>query len=355
MLARFLQLLDHKDALRDRNLVALGNFRKPDAIDIKSQAWGLLEFRHTSDAQKPWKLWRGDKSYTVDAQTIEALITVTDRGEANRRVSRSGQEGKLGLDKPDVIVTIWADSLPSADKKDDKKDAKPEPKDKSKPAVTLSFGFRQGNDVAVDRKRADENAGTILLVSGKVLDQVREGPLAYLDKQLPPFNANRFNAVEDVTKLSLTRDGTTYEISHENKVDAPWKFDKPSEFAGRTADRQTIEDILRTLNSLSASKIVEDKIPAEAKLTEWGLKPPSVKAIVTLTKDGKPKTFEYDFGKEADAAGVVSPHQPAGHDRRCQQHHPDYAAARIARSDRVPVRFGQGQGNQTDRLDGRGG
>ncbi|HEY7158455.1 MAG TPA: DUF4340 domain-containing protein, partial [Gemmataceae bacterium] len=33
---------------------------------------------------------------------------------------------------------------------------------------------------------------------------------------------------------------------------------------------------------------------------EWGLKEPALKAIITLTKEDKPKTFEYDFGKEAD-------------------------------------------------------
>ena len=57
-----------------------------------------------------------------------------------------------------------------------------------------------------------------MLVPAKVLDQVAEGPLAYLDKELPSFNATRFDAVANVTKLALTRDGATYEISHEDKA-----------------------------------------------------------------------------------------------------------------------------------------
>jgi hypothetical protein len=302
--ARFLQLLEHKDSLRDRNLVALGNFRKPDALDIKN-SYGLLEFRHTSDTQKPWKLWRGDKSYAVDEPAVQALITALTAPNQVESFPDPSAKAQLGLDKPDITVSIWADSLPAEekkkdDKKDEKKATKPEPKDKNKPAFTLSFGFRKENAVAVERKRGDEKTSILIMVPAKVLDQVREGPLAYLDKELPPFNATRFEAVTNVTKLALTRDGITYEIGHEDKAGAAWKIDKPSDFAGRNADRTTIEDILRDLNNLRAVKIVEDKVPADAKLIEWGLKDPRLKAVVTLTKDGKAKTFEYSFGKEAD-------------------------------------------------------
>ncbi len=303
---RFVKLLDKPDALRDRNLVALGNIRKPDAIDVKN-SYGLLEFRRTSDTQKPWKLWRGDKSYPVDEPSIQNLITLLTAPNQVESFPDPKEKAQLGLDKPDVVVTLWADSLPAEDKKKDdkdkkeeKKDKKPEPKDKSKPAYTLSFGFRKENAVAVERKRGDDKNSVLVMVPAKLLDQVREGPLAYLDKELPPFGNSRFDAVTGVTKLALTRDGTTYEISRENKPDAPWKIDKPSDFAGRTADRAAVENMLRDLNNLRAVKIVEDKIPADAKLAEWGLKEPRIKAVVTVTKDGKPKTFTYDFGKEAD-------------------------------------------------------
>jgi hypothetical protein len=308
--ARLLKLLEKPDALRDRNLVALG-FKKPDAIDVKN-SWGLLEFRHTSDTQKPWQLWRGDKSYTVDEPAIQNLITTLTAPDQVESFPDPATRAQLGLDKPDIIVQVWVDSLPPEEKKEEKKDGKkdekkeekkakkPEPKDKSKPAYTLSFGNRKENSVAVERKRGDEKTGTIVMVPAKVLDQVREGPLAYLDKQLPPFNTNRFDATPNVTKLALTRDGTTFEISREDKAGAPWKIDKPADFAGRAADRAAVEEILRELNGLRAVKIEDDKIPADAKLAELGLKNPRYKAVVTLTKDGKPKTFEYDFGKEAD-------------------------------------------------------
>ena len=315
--ARLLKLVDKPDALRDRNLVALGGFRKPDALNIQN-GYGALEFRRAASSplpppmpggmpppppQESWKLWRDDKAYAVDdaaMQTLLGLLTAPNQVEGFE--DDPAMKDKLGLDKPDAVVRIWADSLPAEDKKDDKKedkkDKKPEPKDKDKPAFTLSFGRLRENKVAVERKRGDEKSSTIVLIPAQVRDQVLEGPLAYLDKQLPPFNADRFDAAKNVTKLTLTRDGTTYEIGRENKPDAPWKIDKPTDFAGRTADRAAIEDILRDLNNLRAVKIVADKAPNAAKLAEWGLKTPRLKAVVTLTEDGKSKTFDFDFGNE---------------------------------------------------------
>ncbi len=317
-IARLQKLVDKPDALRDRNLVSFSGFRKPDAINIKN-SYDLLEFRRSSSAPPPfggmpaqetWKLWRGDKSYAVDAATVQALISaLTAQNQVQGFVDDPAAKAQLHLDKPDAVVRIWVDSLSpeepkkdekKEDKKEDKKDKKPEPKDKDKPAFTLSFGPLHEGKAAVERKRGDEKTSTVVLVPSSVRDQVFQGPLAYLDKQLPPFNSNRFDAVSNVTKLTLTRDGITYEISRENKPDAPWKIDKPSDFAGRTADRAAIEDILRDLNSLRAVKIETDKAPEAAKLAEWGLKEPRLKAVVTLTQDKNPKTFDFDFGRETD-------------------------------------------------------
>jgi hypothetical protein len=334
--ARLLKLVDKPDALRDRNLIALG-FRKPDAINIQN-GYGLLEFRRSGPPlpsfpggpppAENWKLWRGDKSYAVDSAAVQALITaLTAPNQVEGFVDDSAKRKELVTDKPDAVVRIWADSLQPEEKKEEKtdekkdekkeepKEKKPEPKDKDKPAFTLSFGRLQEKSVAVDRKRDDEKATTVVLVPAKLRDQVFEGPLAYLDKQLPHFNTNVFDPMQNVTKLTLTRDGTTYEISHENTPSSPpalggggggtWKIDKPLDFAGRTADKMTIQTILAALNNLRAVKIEADKVPDAAKLAEWGLDKPQLKAAVTMTQDGKPKTFDFDFGKETgDKSGV---------------------------------------------------
>lgn len=324
--ARFLKLVDKPDALRDRNLVALG-FHKPDAINIQN-GYGLLEFRRSGPSTPPmpgampppetWKLWRGDKSYAVDAAVMQSLVTtLTAPSQVEGFVDDPAKKKELGMDKPDAVVRIWTDSLQPEekkeekkdenkdDKKDEKKEKKPEPKDKDKPAFTLSFGRLQENKAAVERRRDDEKTSTVVLVPAKARDQVFDGPLAYLDKQLPSFNANRFDPMQNVTKLTLTRDGTTYEISHENKPDAAWKIDKPSDFAGRTADQTAIQSILGDLNNLRALKIESDKAPEAGQLAQWGLDKPQLKAVVTLTQDNKPKTFDFDFGKEtSDKSGV---------------------------------------------------
>jgi hypothetical protein len=299
---RLLQLVEKPDLLRDRDLVALRG--QPDAIDVKN-SWGTLEFRRTSNVQKPWKLWLDGKSYAVDEPTIQALISALTAPNQVQSFPDSSMKNQLGLDKPVATVTIWANSLPAEDKKkddkkkDEKKEKKPEPK--GKPAFVLSFGDLNQNSAAVERRRGDEKNGILVLVPARLRDQVKESPLAYFDKLLPPFNDGPFAAAAtNVTKLTLTRDGETYEMIREDKAGAPWKIVKPKALADRTADRAAIEEILRDLNNLRAVKIVEDKIPKDAKLAEWGLKSPRMKAVVTVTKDGKAKTYEFDFGKEAD-------------------------------------------------------
>jgi hypothetical protein len=318
--APLLKLAGKPDALRDRNLVSLGGFRKPDAIDIQN-GYGLLEFRRGAAAaaspfggapQETWKLWQGDTATTVDSAAMQTLIGMLTAPNQVAEFKDPAARAALGLDKPDAVVRIWADSLPAEEKKDekpeekkdDKKEKKPQPKEKDKPAFTLSFGRLEGKLVAVERKRGDEKTGVIVLIDSKVRDQAAEGPLAYLDKQLPPFSGDRFDALKNVTKLALTREGVTYEMSRANKPNAPWKIDKPADFAGRTADRAAVEDILRELNGLRAVRIVADK-PAEAKMAEWGLKTPRLKAVVTQTQDGKTKTFDFDFGNDTtDKTGV---------------------------------------------------
>ena len=82
-----------------------------------------------------------------------------------------------------------------------------------------------------------------------------------------------------------------------------------------------------------------DKIPAAAKLTEWGLKKPHVKAVVTLTQGRQTEDVRRSISaRKQITRGVYPPHQPAGHDRRRRQQRRQHLEARIAGSDRVPLR-----------------
>jgi hypothetical protein len=304
------KLLDEPGALRDRNLVDTGGFKRPDAIDVKN-GYGLLEFRRGTEPGKEWKLYRdkGETAHAVDSAAVEALVSLLTQKNVVTEFRDADQKKKLGLDNPDApVVKVWLEGI-AAEKEKDKKDAKPKLKEPDKPSVELRFGNLDGGSVAVERKFADEKEGTIVLVPNRLLDQVREGPAAYLDRTLPPFAALG-DAAKDVTKVVIERGGTTTEVSRE-KPDAPWKIVKPEAQKGHTADAFAVENILRDLNGLRAEKLVTEKA-TEAKLGEYGLRPPETKVTITLTKDGKPQTFEYDFGKEAAGQNGVYGKQSQG-------------------------------------------
>jgi hypothetical protein len=311
------ELLDKPDALRDRHLVSFGRLRQPDAIDVKNGS-GLLEFRRP-DAGKPWQLYLGDKVYTVDTTQFNTLLNqFTENNRLQTFEPAGAKESELGLDKSDFVVSFWIDGLAKDDKKDEKKDdkkdekkddkkdekkdekkepAKPKLKDPAKPDVKLTFGREKGELVAVKRQVGDEVM--LAQVPLSVLKAVREGPLAYLDKTLPKFE-DAFPIDKNVTKVVIDR-GTTYEIVKETKDGKDtWKIKKPTELDGRNADPQAITAILGGLNRLTALKLISEK-PGDELLRLYGLKPPQTKVTLTLTKDGKDTTYEYEFGKEHDS------------------------------------------------------
>jgi hypothetical protein len=233
-----------------------------------------------------------------------------------------GRKAALGLDNPDkaqAVVKVWAEGIAPEEKKDkqdekEKKDdkekkkepgpAKPKLKSPDRPNTTLYFGNRESGNVAVLRKKADDKEGTLVMVPESVLDLVKQGPLAYLDKALRQYAPGSFEAAKDVMKLELDRGGKKYVIvkdeAGKEKGGSGWKIESPADLAGRSADPQAIDGILNTLNRLQAQKLVAEKADSAQLEKEYGLKPPAVKAVVTLKQDGKEKSYEYDFGKEAD-------------------------------------------------------
>jgi hypothetical protein len=313
------KLLGDPGALRDRNLVDTGGFKKPDALDVKN-SYGLLEFRRGTEPGKEWKLYRGgEAAQAVDGTAVQGLISLLTQKNVVTDFPEPDKKKQLGLDNPDCpVVKVWLDGIaeekPAEKDKDDKddkdkdkpkekKDAKPKLKDPNKPSVELRFGNLVSGSVAVERKFADEKDGTLVMVPGRILDQVREGPSAYLDRSLPPFAASAFEAAKDVTKVVIERGGKTTEVTRE-KTD--WKIVKPEAQKDRAADPIAVEDILRDLNNLRAEKIVTEKAD-EKQLGDFGLRPPQTKVTITVTKDGKPQTFDYDFGKETtDKIGVYA-------------------------------------------------
>jgi Domain of unknown function (DUF4340) len=316
-----LKLLEQPEALRDRHLVRLDSFRQPDAINIDLKSSGLvMEFRHP-EGGKPWQLYRGSQEEKPNEEMIKGLITIlTDRHKDISFLDPDkSKDAELGLDKPAAIVSLWVEGLVKEEKKDESKDekdkddkkvekpeekkaAKPTLKMPEKPTYRLTFAplkEAKATEVVVKREAEGEKPA-LLRVPVVVYERVTEGPLAYMDKTLPQFNPaalGRSDPDKDVTKLVYEQGGTTTEVTRE-KPDAKWKIVKPADLAGRDADPLTVSSLLNTLNNLRAVKLVTEQASKEDLDRKYGLTTPAARAVVTVTKDGKPTTYEFDFGKK---------------------------------------------------------
>ncbi|MFO0925594.1 MAG: DUF4340 domain-containing protein [Gemmataceae bacterium] len=289
------KVVDDPNGVRNKNLLALESFKQPDAIDVDN-SYGKLEFRKP-DAAKPWQLYRGGAANNVDDAEVRKLIDELNRKDVISSFPDPKRKKELGLEKPEVVVKVWAESLQAADAK--AKDAKPAFKKDVKPAAELRFGNRERDSVAVERVWGNDS--TIALVPASLLDQLRKGPLAYVDRSIPPYNPGA--AEEDVTKVELTRPGETFEITRENST-APWKLVKPDALKGREANAEAMRGLLGELNRLSAKEIVAEKADAKDLAGTYELAKPAYRVAVTVTKDKKPTTHEFVFGKETAGKGV---------------------------------------------------
>jgi hypothetical protein len=322
-----LKLLADPAALRDKALVRLPMFKQPDALDVEN-SYGKLEFRRP-DALKPWQLfYKSETGQAVSQDTIQLLINTLTQKDQVKSFPKPEERKQLGLEKPEVTLTLWVEALeppkkPDADKGKDKEKEKGKAKDKAaekekekkagkpkfkegaKPLVTLAFGNRVSGQVAVERKREGEKTGTLVMVPEGLLDMLKKGPLEYLDKELPQFSPGSFDATPNVTKLELDRDGTTYVLSRK-KGATGWTFEKPAGMAGRSADQRAVDNVLNKLNRLRAVKLVSEKAGPVTLDKDYGLSKPTLKAVVTVNKDGKDTTFEYAFGKDEDKDHVYA-------------------------------------------------
>ncbi len=259
----------------------------------------------------------------TDADAIRELIEAIS-GKKQVKTFAANEDG-LEFDKPAAVVSVWIDGIKKEEKKEDekkdgdkkdekkeeKKDEKKEEKEPTlksdKPSVKLTFGKRDRDKGLVYVRRESGEDKTIVTVSDTVLDKVTAGPLTYLDRQLPTFAAG-IDRIGDVTKLTLTRNGQTWELKKDKVGDkTEWHIAQPQNLAGRKANEFTISSVLHDLSSLRAEKYVAEK-PGEKELDElYALKTPATKAVVTVTKGDKPEDWVYSFGKQSDTKmGVYS-------------------------------------------------
>jgi hypothetical protein len=298
----FRKLLEDPAALRDRDLVRLPSGKKPDAINIQN-TYGTLEFRK-ADSLSGWKLYRDDREQTVQEQAVNALIDkLTTRGLVKEfRDAKDRKE--LGLEKPQAEVSLWVEGLSTEEKKEgedkedekkEDKEGKPKLKDPNKPTYRLNFGNEVQGNVAVER----ESSGAIVLVPAEVLDLVKRGPLAYLDKTIPSFTTESSDLGKDITRVVLQRKQETIELEP-TEGGKGWKITRPDTLKGRKADNQAVTAILLQLNHLFAQQLVAESPSPEKLDSDYGLKSPQAKVVLTIKKDDKEKVYEYAFGKKAE-------------------------------------------------------
>lgn len=125
----FVELLDNPASKRNKNLLALESFKTPDAIDVKN-SYGLLEFRKPEGKQQ-WELYRDGKANPTDEPEMRTLVDGLNKKDQVVSFPDPKRKKELGLEKPDIVVQVWSDSLDKPDAK--KKDAKPAFKKDVKP------------------------------------------------------------------------------------------------------------------------------------------------------------------------------------------------------------------------------
>src|SRR5439155_6767264 len=122
-----------------------------------------------------------------------------------------------------------------------------------RPTYRLTFGKEDRDKSVVYVKRETDKDSTVVTVPTTVLDRVKQGPLAYMDRSLPAFDG-------EVTKVVLNRGAETVELVREKKDDkTTWKIVQPKDLEGRPANGFTVDGIVADLKNLRADKLVEEK------------------------------------------------------------------------------------------------
>src|SRR5262249_13125079 len=152
-------------------------------------------------------------------------------------------------------------------------DAEPKLKTPEKPTYRLTFGREDRDKGLVYVRRESGDDSTVVTVPNTVLDRVKQGPLAYLDRSLPSFDG-------EVTKVVLVRGSETVEIVREKKDEkTTWTIKQPKDLEGRPANTFVVEGMIEDLKRLRAERLVEEKSTPELE-KKFGLDAPKLKATL---------------------------------------------------------------------------
>lgn len=284
-------------SLRSHELVDL-EVPKIDAIDIKN-ANGLTRLRRPLPGT--WRLASdGGQERNADLQSAQDLLNALTARRLVQSFPKPAPDPEFGFDHPAATVSLWADGLDNGNTGNQTTKPAPVPglklKDEQHPAIRLFFGKKEGQSVYV--RSASGSDQSVVTVPVSLLDRLIQAPVAYLDRTLPLFPESA-----EVTRLVVDRNGESFELHRgvkDTKGADVWKFQKPADLAGRPADAQNVDRMIRELRGLTAEKLIAED-PAAPQLHGFGLEPPQAKVILTVrTGDKQTADHMYLFGRETD-------------------------------------------------------
>jgi hypothetical protein len=289
--------------MRDRTLVPDTKKESIDAIDVAIGNQTVKLRRVTVGGAREWVLYGGPTDPQIAAPAAQDLVNALTRPRVATEVLTAPNDAAFAPPEVKATVKLWFDGTEPVkeEKKDDKKGEKkdpnalpPEPKLKGDPAVTITFGKKEGDSVFARRKTA---AGqTDMKLPEAVLVTASRGRLAYLNPHLKSFPTNA------ATKVAFNRGAEPFELVKDEKADpqhprGKWTFAKPDRLKGQLADtNRVLDDLLGLLSTQTASQIVAEN-PSPDDLKKLGLEPPVTKVTVTLNTETD-KERVYLFGHE---------------------------------------------------------
>lgn len=306
-LSGLVSVIENPDPLRDRTLLAVDRSRI-DGIDLV--VGGQTTKLRKTGAIADWKLYgnpaAGDPQSTNKTVIDKLLNLLTERRTIKGFPAAKPENFAPGEIKAEV--KIWTSGFePTTDEK-------AEPKEKGKPTILL-FGKKEGDSIYVRRTLPDGTTAEFVvpdrvkIASGETLEWipiVTETRLDFLDPNLKTFSP------EIVSKISVTGI-KNYEVEKDEKKESSasqdrWTFAQPADQKGKTADSNTIAEMLRILATTHSVTRFVDEAPTPAKLIEYGLAPaampppmsppaPRLKVVIGLKgTDEAEKERVYEFG-----------------------------------------------------------
>jgi hypothetical protein len=293
------KVIEDPKVLRDRNLTSMAAFMI-DAVDIKLPGEKPFELRKVGTPPQ-WRIFEGTDAF--DNANFKAVNDLLEALTARRNIrdfpDTSVGDKALGLDTPAVQIDLWQGGIiqPEPPPPPAEGQAPPKPPEikrpslRGEPNLRLTFGKKDKDIVYV--RRAMGIASNVVALPESILPLATRPLTSYLDLVLPSFERDK------VTKLFFNRGAVKYELAKPNGDPASetWSIAQPPDIAGRTADTGKIEQILTSLQTLTATSVLARKA-TDAELTRYGLKTPKTEAAVALKDVKDPKV--YQFGSEAD-------------------------------------------------------